>query len=462
MSRNPVFGKMGIRPRSTHNRVFFYSLISVFCSFSLLCYGANSITQGQIIRDGETITSPSHKFVLGFFSPGNSVSRYVGIWYNETEIQSVVWVANREIPISSESGILKVGNGGNLMVLDGYGNQIWSTNSPAVPGNSTSTAILMDTGNLILSSSESVSDQGKAIWQSFDDPTDTFLPDMKVYIDVQSDEGVFTSWKSEDDPSIGKYSMGIDPRGSPQIVIWDGLNRHWRSGHWNGIIFTGVPTMRTLYSYGFKLIKESGGTFYFTYTLPNASVLMRFRIRPDGIEEQLRWDEGTSKWSTVQLQPSNDCEVYNRCGTYGMCNVMEKPICSCLKGFVPKYESEWEGENWSGGCVRRTNLGCGNISSSRNTSSEIGVAEGEPVDGFLKIEGAKLPDFASLVMVEKIDECRQNCLKNCSCHAYAFVSGINCMVWSGDLVDMQRFVDGGNDLYIRVAHSELGNTNFEF
>lgn len=188
---------------------------------------------------------------------------------------------------------------------------------------------------------------------------------------------------------------------------------------------------------------------------------MRFRIHPDGIEEQLRWDEGTSKWSIVQLQPSNDCEVYNRCGAYGMCNVMEKPICSCLKGFVPKYESEWEGENWSGGCVRRTNLGCGNISSG-NTSSEIGVAEGEPVDGFLKIEGAKLPDFASLVMVEKIDECRQNCLKNCSCHAYAFVSGINCMVWSGDLVDMQRFVDGGNDLYIRVARSELGDTNFEF
>ncbi|KAG5561450.1 hypothetical protein RHGRI_004481 [Rhododendron griersonianum] len=389
--------------------------------------------------------------MLGFFSPGNSVSRYVGIWYNETQIQSVVWVANRESPISSESGILTVGNAGNLMVLDGYGNQIWYTNSPAVPGNSTSTAILMDTGNLILSSSKSVGDQGKAIWQSFDDPTDTFLPDMKVYIDVQSDEDrVFTSWKSENDPSIGKYSMGIDPRGSPQIVIWDGLNRHWRSGHWNGIIFTGIPTMRTLYSYGFKLIKESG-TFYFTYTLPNASVLMRFRIHPDGIEEQLRWDEGTSKWSIVQLQPSNDCEVYNRCGAYGMCNVMEKPICSCLKGFVPKYESEWEGENWSGGCVRRTNLGCG------NTSSEIGVAEGEPVDGFLKIEGAKLPDFASLVMVEKIDECRQNCLKNCSCHAYAFVSGINCMVWSGDLVDMQRFVDGGNDLYIRIARSELGN-----
>ncbi|KAE9444606.1 hypothetical protein C3L33_23496, partial [Rhododendron williamsianum] len=72
----------------------------------------------------------------------------------------------------------------------------------------------MDTGNLILSSSESIGDQGKAIWQSFDDPTDTFLPDMKVYIDVQSDEDrVFTSWKSKNDPSIGKYSMGIDPRG---------------------------------------------------------------------------------------------------------------------------------------------------------------------------------------------------------------------------------------------------------
>ncbi|KAH7857965.1 hypothetical protein Vadar_018405 [Vaccinium darrowii] len=262
------------------------------------------------------------------------------------------------------------------MVLDGYGNSLWSTNSPHLQGNSSSTATLMDTGNLILSGSECVGDQENAFWQSFNEPTDTFLPDMKVYIDVRSNgNGVFTSWKSETDPSMGKYSMGIDPRGSPQIVIWDGLNRHWRSGHWNGIIFTGVPTMRTLYSNGFKLIKESS-RFYFTYALANASDLVRFRIRPDGIEEQL---------------------------------------------------------------------------------SENGVAEGESADGFLKIEGVKLPDFASLVMVEKIDECAQNCSRNCSCRAYAFVSGINCMVWSGDLVDMQRFVDGGNDLYIRVARSELGN-----
>lgn len=174
---------MGIEPRP-QTSFFFYSLVSVFCCFALLCNGGTSITQGQIIRDGETITSPSQNFVLGFFSPGNSTSRYVGIWYNITPFQSIVWVANRDSPLSGEFGILTVGSSGNLMVLDGYGNSLWSTNSPHLQGNSSSTATLMDTGNLILSGSECVGDQENAFWQSFNEPTDTFLPDMKVYIDV--------------------------------------------------------------------------------------------------------------------------------------------------------------------------------------------------------------------------------------------------------------------------------------
>ncbi|KAL0732650.1 hypothetical protein Bca4012_008859 [Brassica carinata] len=57
----------------------------------------------------------------------------------------------------------------------------------------------------------------------------------------------------------------------------------------------------------------------------------------------------------------------------------------------------------------------------------------------------------------KADEeaCPKVCLDNCSCTAYAYDQGIGCMLWSGDLVDMQSFVGSGIDLYIRLAHSEL-------
>ncbi|XP_028120463.1 putative G-type lectin S-receptor-like serine/threonine-protein kinase At1g61610 isoform X2 [Camellia sinensis] len=422
---------------STTASVFCWTL---FYLCSLLCHAANNIiTQGQLIRDGETILSASQNFVLGFFSPGNSTYRYVGIWYYKIPIQSIVWVANRNNPISGKNGSLKIGNKSNLLVLDGNGNSVWSSNASAISNDVT--AILMDTGNLVLSSSDSVDDLNKALWQSFNEPTDTFLPGMTVYMNVRAGETrVFTSWTSDNDPSLGRYSMGVDPQGSPQIVIWDGLNRHWRSGHWNGLIFTGVPTMRAIYLYGFKLFNEGNGSLYFTYTSSNSSDPLRFRIGWDGNEAQLWWDDGKKEWRIMQLQPANECEVYNKCGNFGKCNVMDSTICSCMKGFVPKNVDQWDSGNWSGGCVRKTQLQCG--------------TNGEE-DGFVKIEGVKLPDYADLMVAQDIGDCGEKCSKNCSCHAYTFAIGISCMIWRGDLVDIQHFEEGGSDLYVRLASSDL-------
>ncbi|KAL6990919.1 non-specific serine,threonine protein kinase, partial [Sarracenia purpurea var. burkii] len=355
-------------------------------------------------------------------------------------------------PISGKGGVLEFGNNGNLMVLDGNGNSVWSNNASALT-NST-TAVLMDTGNLILSSSDNVGDINKALWQSFNDPTDTYLPDMRIYVNSMAGENrVFSSWKSANDPSLGRYSMGVDPRASPQIVIWDGPNRRWRSGHWNGLIFTGVPNMRAIYLYGFKLFNKGNGNLYFTYTSWNSSDLLRFRIRWDGNEEQLWWDEGRNEWGLVQLQPANECEVYNKCGVFGICSETESPICSCIEGFVPQHMDQWDGGDWSGGCVRQTQLQCG-----RNDTGTVVVEDGER-DRFMKIEGVKLPDFADLVVARGIKDCEDKCLKNCSCHAYAFVSGIDCIMWNGDLIDIQHFAEGGNQLYVRLASSEFGKKN---
>lgn len=439
---------MGISSRPSTS-TFCWSALFIFYSFSLFCSAANNITEGQLVRDGETIISAGQKFVLGFFSPGNSTYRYVGIWFDQIPVQSVVWVANRENPISSEAGVIKLENNGSLVILDGNGNSVWSSNTSIVSNRTT--AILMDTGNLILSRSGNPGDPNKAFWQSFNDPTDTYLPDMKVHMNVETGENrVFTSWKSASDPSLGQYSMGVDPRGSPQMVMWDGLNRHWRSGYWNGLMFTGVPTVRATYLYGFKLSNEGNGNLYFTYTKSNSSDLLKFRTGWNGNEEKLWWDQERNEWSILQLQPANECELYNKCGSFGNCFVTESPICSCIEGFVPKDVDQWSRGNWTGGCVRRTDLQCG-------TSS---TATGER-DGFLKIEGSKLPDFADSTEAENSKDCEDECLKNCSCNAYAFVSGINCMIWSGDLTDIQHFTEGGDDLYIRLAHSELGTENFK-
>lgn len=422
----------------------------VFFSVALFCSANDTITQGQFLRDGEssskTLVSAGDVFELGFFSPGKSKSRFVGIWYRNIPEPSVVWVANREKPIPDRTGALTLGSNGNLVILDGSNNTIWKSNASVIVSKN-STAKLNDEGNLVLSNGESVS----PYWESFDNPTDTYLPGMKVEVNTEKGENkVFTSWKSSDDPSPGNFTMGVDPRGSPQIVIWKGQNRRWRSGHWNLQTFIGVPNMTANLLYGFRLVDEKG-TKFFSYLPQNKYNKLRFRIEWTGFEEQLHWEENNKKWGVLQSQPAktNDCELYNMCGKFGVCSSWESPKCRCMQGFEPSNWEEWIKENWSGGCKRKTSLKC----ETNRTGIEVDGKE----DGFVEERWVKLPDFADLVpLLSTEDSCKDECLKSCSCRAYAFVTGIGCMTWKENLLDVQHFERGGSTLNIRLAHADLG------
>ncbi|MBA0569367.1 hypothetical protein Golob_006803 [Gossypium lobatum] len=193
--------------------------------------------------------------------------------------------------------------------------------------------------------------------------------------------------------------------------------------------------------YGFKLSEsDENGTRYFTYNPSNSSALSRFRIGYDGTERHLRWDG--KKWTVLLSQPGNKCDLYNHCGNYATCdNSVSSSTCNCLEGFRPKFEDQWSKGNWSGGCERRTELEC---------------QRGKP-DGFKRMKCMKLPDFSNiLVPVKSRDDCRQSCLGNCSCTAYAYVYGIGCMIWVGDLVDVQHIdQNGAIQFFYRLNHSDL-------
>ncbi|KAF8409409.1 hypothetical protein HHK36_005485 [Tetracentron sinense] len=131
----------------------------------------DTIKPGQSISKLETIISAGGEFELGFFSPGNSRNYFVGIWYKKVNVQTVVWVANREQPLTSPSGILTINMEGNLVVLDG--NKSYPVSDVSSVKNTSAT--LLDSGNLILRDSKS-----QILWQSFDYPSDTFLPGMRI------------------------------------------------------------------------------------------------------------------------------------------------------------------------------------------------------------------------------------------------------------------------------------------
>ncbi|KAK7302663.1 hypothetical protein RJT34_13556 [Clitoria ternatea] len=194
-------------------------------------------------------------------------------------------------------------------------------------------------------------------------------------------------------------------------------------------------------------VDDGNNTYYLRYTYANQSTLITYRLGYQGNLSEFNWDYGSRQWLSTWSVPKSKCDVYGFCGVFGSCDSRTSPICSCLTGFEPRNAEEWSKQNWTSGCARKEPLQCERVTNK----SEAGN-----LDGFLKLPNTKVPDFAQWSSF-LVDDCRTQCLQNCSCLAYAYDVGIGCMSWNGSLFDIQRFSAGATDLYIRVPYSLLGD-----
>lgn len=418
-------------------------VLFIFQFGSELCTAIDTITPTHFLRDPESIVSNNSIFKLGFFSPPNSKNRYLGIWYNHPSVIEVIWVANRNNPITDSSGILRLSDEGNLQLSNAKDQIFWSSNISNPTTHFSTEARLQNSGNFILQKNRTI------LWQSSQHPTDSFLPNTRLTIGQNSDlRHILQSWRSPSDPSRGRFSIGTYSSGIFQIIIWDDDRPHWRSGPWNGNIFIGTRYHNVGYgnifiNSGSFTQEDKGGITSLVFTGANESTLSHYSLSYEGIIAQKWWDDSNKKWGVTWKAPETVCDIYGTCGEFGSCNPQNSPICSCLKGFEPKNEKEWKRENWTSGCVRKKQLQCG-------------VQGGG--DGFLQLQKMKVPDHAEWTVGLSIDQCRSKCFNNCSCLAYAYDTGIACLTWSGSLVDIAVLSPGGADLYLRLPQSELGNS----
>ncbi|XP_059660754.1 G-type lectin S-receptor-like serine/threonine-protein kinase At4g27290 isoform X2 [Cornus florida] len=354
-----------------------YIFAFIFLYLTDISLADDQLSPYQPINGNVALISAGKKFRLGFFNPKNSRNQYLGIWYDSIPTQTVVWVANRDNPLNDSSGILKMGDDGNLILQDRTERIVWSTNIKDSSSKST-VAQLLDSGNLVLRHES----RDGYIWQSFDHPSDTLLAGMKLGRDSKNGlDRYLTPWKSADDPAPGEFSYGIDPRGLPQLVIRKGSIKKFRSGPWDGEQFSGILLLPNLL-FEPKVITDSD-EIYYEYGLNSESTLTRVA-------------------------------------------------------------QDWEMLIWSGGCVRKHPLNC---------------TKGE---GFIEKKGVKLPDFLQFWINTSMSlkDCEMECLKNCSCTAYANSDvtggGSGCLLWYGDLIDIKSFTESSNQkLYIRVTTSDL-------
>ncbi|KAM1411430.1 hypothetical protein COP1_024124 [Malus domestica] len=178
------------------------------------------------------------------------------------------------------------------------------------------TAVLIDSGNLQLIFEQDI------LWQSFDHPSDTLLPSMKLSLNkITGQQACLTSWAALDDSQRGLFSVGIDPKLPRQLINWKGNATYWR----------------------------------------NSSVKIRAVLSPTGQFNLLLWNDKSRRWLEVWREPLNKRDFYAECGPYSTCDNNGDTLssqCKCSKGFRTELHKQWAMGDWPGGCVREKALRC--------------------------------------------------------------------------------------------------------
>ncbi|XP_043692908.1 G-type lectin S-receptor-like serine/threonine-protein kinase SD2-2 [Telopea speciosissima] len=404
-----------------------------FAQTSVISRRSQKLELGSVILAGNsTIWSENRTFELGFFSTDGESNWYVGIWYASIPIRTYVWVANRKSPVKNfTSSVMRFTEDGKLVITDSGDRNVWRTEN----AEEAVSAQLLETGNLVL-----LSRKGTMVWQSFDFPTDTWLPGMNI-----TSRTSVECWRSESDPSPGNYSLRLKP---PQYgefeLLFNGSKTYWSTGKWTGNSFANVPEMTVRYIYSFHFFHPFTAAASFMYTVisqDNSSrpPLTRFFIDSSGQLKQFTWSTQMESWNMFWCRPENWCSVYGLCGNLGFCSSRTQRPCECLAGFTPSDRRAWNSGDFSGGCRHKDDYLC----NESDAFEEVGTV------GFDAATGVSLSGSGSRSF------CESSCLKNCSCIGITHNAETGlCENIHGNMLNLRNLTSGSTGeevLYIRVG-----------
>ncbi|KAJ6297873.1 hypothetical protein OIU76_019061 [Salix suchowensis] len=319
---------------SMARRIYRFLLVC-FCASHALA--ADTLYQGgDSLNSSNTLVSKNGLFTLGFtiLGSGESSASYLGIWYyNNTS--HPFWLANRDKPVAGNSGVLALDGSGNMKLTHSGGDLVHFYSSPSSTTNLT--AVLEDSGNFVLKDANSLSD--RILWQSFDDPTDTFLPGMKLGINYTSGQTwSLTSWTSNLVPAPGAFTLEWE-RDTHELVIKRRTQTYWTSGPltsytgFENIVIESAPL-------DFSYINVSNADedyIMFTisanqYTPQDRTIFSMWQMKYDGniVDNftQLEYgatsckgnntDAGCEKWSGPACRSSRNSNFEFRSGSFGI------------------------------------------------------------------------------------------------------------------------------------------------
>ncbi|KAG5544912.1 hypothetical protein RHGRI_017390 [Rhododendron griersonianum] len=342
-----------------------------------------------------SLSNTSH-FISGFYCFPNDTSCFFGIvifaerydYENLTWLDApqLVWSANRDRPVKVNA-ILKLTGSGDLILEDADGDIIWSTDTG---GKSVTGLRFSEFGNLVL-----FDKYNTAVWQSFDHPTDSLLLGQKLVSGQKL---------------IAKTSSADFSRGLFWLLVRNGSLLGYLEANppvvYYKYILDGISKFTNLEE---EYVAFENGSFN-GQNIPLASTAQFMRLEPDGHLKV--YDSGGGQWKIVaDLLDSefDDCGYPTVCGKYGICS--NGPQCGCLEG------SDNEIGNFKPISYKQPNLGCSLVTPiSCDYSQHHSLLELTDTSYFV----LNLQYNNELDEKTGLQDCKNACLRNCSCKAALF------------------------------------------
>ncbi|KAK6228960.1 hypothetical protein SCA6_017911 [Theobroma cacao] len=366
--------------------------------FSSFCHGLKEGSSISVEKANDVLTSADGTFSAGFHPVGNNAYCFA-IWFNKpscgTNNCTVVWMANRDLPVNGKYSKLSLLKSGNLVLTDAGRVIVWMSNTVS-NSKSSSYLELYDTGNLVLHNSD-----GSRLWQSFDSPTDTLLPLQPLNKNTK-----LVSSRSKSNYSSGFFTLYFDTDNvlslvyeSPEVssVYWpDPWLLSWEAG-------------RSTYNSSRIAALDSLGNFTstdsvnFMSTDYGSKIQRMLKIDSDGNVRLYSLKEGEETWVVSWQAFSQPCRIHGICGPNSVCsyspNLGRK--CSCIPGYMMKNTTDW-----SFGCVPEFDLPC-------NQADQF---------GFLKLRHVEFYGYDyDLYPNYTIKMCEDLCLSMCGCKGDLFL-----------------------------------------
>ncbi|XP_023742187.1 putative receptor protein kinase ZmPK1 [Lactuca sativa] len=350
----------------------------------------------SVENKNDILISPNGLYTAGFYSVGENAYCF-SVWFTKPLADgshTIVWMANRDVPVNGKRSKLSLLKTGNLVLQDAdQPLPIWTT---TIRDSTESAQLKMNnSGNLYLQNHDN-----QIIWQSFGSPTDTLLPDQQLTKDTP-----LVSSRSLTNYSSGFYKLFFDNDNvirlvynGPKVagVYWPSPElRAWESGR-------STYGSRRIATLDFSGRFISSDSLFFNTSDAGIQPLRRLTMDVDGNFRAYSLDEIRGVWQVTWQAMSESCRIHGSCGENSTCsnNPTHGRKCSCLPNHKMINHTDW-----SYGCEPEF----------EPTLCDNGE------DNFLELPHTDFYGYDAKYMPNiTLDGCKQQCLNICNCKGFQF------------------------------------------